>query len=279
MKFGFVTCVQLGLVCIKKIYQIGGELDLLITLHDHKHKKKSGRIYLDNFSRKHNICLLKVNHINDIEVIRSVNEHELDWLFIIGWSQIASREVISAPKMGCIGIHPSLLPEGRGRAAIPWAIIKDLKKTGVSMFKLDETVDTGEIFGQKIVPIRLGETATTLYKKINSAHGWLIGNIFPKLISDTAKTIKQDESKATYWDERTPDDGKLNEQMTIEQVDRLVRASTHPYPGAFLEKENEKIVIWSGQILCNGKVIPKNGFVLQFSNGQYLVTSYQKVKS
>ena len=153
MKFAFCTCVQLGLSCIEASLRNGFQFELLITLHDHKSKSKSGRIYLDPISQEHNIELLKINHINDSEVIEKIKEKEIDWLFIIGWSQIASKETINAPKFGIIGAHPTLLPEGRGRAAIPWAIINGLKQTGVTFFIMDQGVDTGDILTQQIIPI------------------------------------------------------------------------------------------------------------------------------
>ncbi|MGI6706545.1 MAG: formyltransferase family protein [Clostridia bacterium] len=108
MKMAFATCVQLGLSCIEEIYRIGGELDLLITLKDEKAKNKSGRIYLDEIANEHNVPLLKINNINDQEVIEALKEHEIDWLFIIGWSQIAKKEVLETPTKGCIGMHPTL---------------------------------------------------------------------------------------------------------------------------------------------------------------------------
>ena len=165
MKIAFATCVRLGLSCIEEIYRINGKLDLLISLKDEKARDKSGRIYLDDIAYEHNIPLLKVNNINDPEVIKALKDYEIDWLFIIGWSQIAKEEVLKAPKKGCIGMHPTLLPVGRGRAAIPWAILKGLKQTGVTMFKLDEGVDTGDIIGQGIIEINENTTATDLYKK------------------------------------------------------------------------------------------------------------------
>ena len=143
MKFGFVTCVELGLSCMEEIYAAGGELDLAITLHDDRAINKSGRVYLDDFCGARGIDLVKVRHINDSEAIEAIRSREIDWLFIIGWSQIAGPQVLAAPTHGVHGIHPTLLPEGRGRAPIPWAILKGLKETGVTLFKLDEGVDTG----------------------------------------------------------------------------------------------------------------------------------------
>ena len=86
MKIAFATCVQLGLSCIEEIYNINGKLDLLITLKDEKAKSKSGRIYLDEIAEKYNVPLLKIDNINDLEVIEALKKHEIDWLFIIGWS-------------------------------------------------------------------------------------------------------------------------------------------------------------------------------------------------
>lgn len=247
MKFAFVTCVQLGYSCIEKIYEIGGKLDLVITLHDHKAKKKSGRVYLDSFCAAHSIPIFKINHINDDEVTESIRAHEIDWLFIIGWSQIASSELINSPRKGVIGMHPTLLPEGRGRASIPWAIIKGLDKTGVTMFKMDEGVDTGQILSQYEIPIAEWETSCTLYKKVNAAHEVLIAKIWEDLKNDNIQLIVQDETKASYWEGRTPVDGLINSSMSLTEVDRLVRATTHPYPGAFFEREGKKIIVWEGQ--------------------------------
>lgn len=270
MKFGFVTCVEIGLSCMRAIYEIGGDLELIISLPDEKAKKKSGRIYVDDFASKNNIPVLKTNHINDTIAIQTIKEKKIDWLFIIGWSQIASEEVITAPNIGVIGAHPTLLPIGRGRAAIPWAIIKGLDKTGVSFFKMDKGVDTGLILGQEIVPISKEETATTLYNKINVAHEIFIKKLFIDLKSNKVKGYKQEESKATYWEGRKPKDGEINKNMTIEEADRLVRATTSPYPGAFIIIENKKIIIWKGSSTKD-----KTSLTINLADGNYYAIIYE----
>ena len=67
-------------------------------------------------------------------------------------------------------MHPTLLPVGRGRAAVPWAILKGLDRTGVTLFKLDEGVDTGDIIGQEMIALSETVTATELYERVNQAH-------------------------------------------------------------------------------------------------------------
>ena len=267
-KIAFTTCVQLGLSCIEEIYRIGGKLNLLITLKDEKAKNKSGRIYLDEIAERENTPLLKINNINDSEVIEALKKHEIDWLFIIGWSQIAKKEVLTTPTNGCIGMHPTLLPVGRGRAAIPWAIIKGLDKTGVTMFKLDEGVDTGDIIGQGVIDINETTTASDLYKKVDEMHVELISKYWDDIVNDRVVLTKQDESKATEWQGIKQEDGELLSSMTMDEADKLVRAVTHPYPGAFYKDEDKIVKIWSA------KVDPNEGEI-KLSDGYLTLIDYE----
>ena len=255
-RIAFATCVTLGLSCIETIYEIGGRLDLMITLKDERARDKSGRIYLDEIAKKNNAELLKINNINDPEVIEALKKHRIDWLFIIGWSQIAKAEVLNTPTRGCIGMHPTLLPKGRGRAAIPWAILKGLDKTGVTLFRLDEGVDTGDIIGQGIIDIEKDTTATVLYDKVNGMHTELIRRYWEDIINDRVTLTPQNHAEATEWPGRHPEDGEIFSTMTMDEADKLVRAVTHPYPGAFTVKDGVKTVIWSASFDKNTGVFP-----------------------
>ncbi|MGM7634672.1 formyltransferase family protein [Bacillus sp. Hm123] len=262
-KIAFATCVQLGLSCMEEIYRIGGNLDLLITLKDEKAKNKSGRIYLDDLAAEHHTPLLKVDHINDQEVIQALKDYQIDWLFIIGWSQIAGKEVIQTPVHGCIGMHPTLLPLGRGRAAIPWAIIKGLKETGVTMFKLDEGVDTGDIIGQGIIPLEENITATELYKQVDQMHISLISKYWKDIVHNDITFTKQNESEATEWPGRKPEDGEIFNNMTMDEADKLVRAVTHPYPGAFYYNGDHIFRIWAAKTnLDEGEIKLRDGYLI-----------------
>jgi methionyl-tRNA formyltransferase len=274
MKIAFCTCVQIGKSCIEAVLNIGGQFDLLLTLHDYKSINKSGRIYLDYIAETSNTPLFKLNHINDPDVAEVLAKFEIDWLFVIGWSQIASAELINIPRLGIIGAHPTLLPVGRGRAAVPWAIIKGLDKTGVTFFKMNEGVDTGEILEQIEIPIFKNDNATSLYDKVNAAHTDLIKQIWPKLIDGSLVGIKQDESKATYWEGRIPSDGELKTTMSVKEVEILVRATTRPYPGAYKVLDDKtKLVVWSGSLSAR-----ENSVQLHFCDGVYYAIDYEVLK-
>lgn len=262
MKIAFTTCVQLGRSCIERVLSIGGHFDLFITLKDDQAKQKSGRIYLDDLAEKEGTPLLKVRHINDPEVIDALKEHDIDWLFIIGWSQIAGPAVLKAPKQGIIGMHPTLLPLGRGRAAIPWAILKGLEETGVSMFKMDEGVDTGDIIAQGRIPLTPTTTAAQLYAQVDEMHTELMERCWDDLKNGTVTLTPQDHSKATEWPGRKPADGEIFSTMTMVEAERLVRAVTHPYPGAFFRDEKGTLRIWSASVSpTEGSIRLADGFL------------------
>lgn len=275
MRAGFVTCVQLGLSCMEEIYAAGGHLHLVLTLPDEKARKKSGRVYVDGFCRAHGIPLRKVGHVNDPEALDAILRHRIDWLFVIGWSQIAGAATLAAPTCGALGIHPTLLPEGRGRAAIPWAILKGLPQTGVTLFQLAPGVDSGPIGAQEVLTLARDETATTLYERVNAAHRTLIRKAWPALAAGTLTFTPQDETRASYWPGRVPADGRLLGTQTVLEAERLVRATTRPYPGAFLELGGKVLRVWAGSPAQEGKAPGAGTVRLRFSDGLYDATAYE----
>jgi len=257
------------------IYEVGGELDLVITLEDNQAAQKSGRVYLDEFCDINNITLHKSRHINNNDCVEAIKRHKIDWLFIIGWSQIADTSVLDAPCRGVLGIHPTLLPIGRGRAAIPWAILKDLPETGVTLFKLDKGVDTGDILQQRVIPLTKTATATELYDQVNEAHVELIKGIFPRLEGDQVKLKKQEDSLATEWPGRGPEDGEIDLKGSVLEAERLIRAVTRPYPGAFFVQNGKKTIVWRAQNI-HKKVSSTDDFLLVFHDGSLLLIDYEE---
>lgn len=242
-----MTCVELGRACIEEILGCGGAISCVFTLDDTAAVNKSGRIHLDSLCAGAGVPLHKIRNINDPHTLHLLSAESLDWLFVVGWSQIARQEALSLPKRGVLGIHPTLLPEGRGRAAIPWAILKALPFTGATLFRVDDGVDSGPIIGQRKIPLEARETATTLYEKVKAAHRALVRDAWDSIIDGTVRWAPQDHSQATYWPGRTPADGRITSSMTVEEADRLVRAVTKPYPGAYVESRDGILRIWRAE--------------------------------
>lgn len=281
MKFAFVTCVSLGFGCLKEIYKCGGKIDLLITLQDEIAKKKSGRIYLDSFAKKKEIILHKCKNINENKIIKLIIRHQIKYLFVIGWSQILKQLILMIPNIEIIGMHPTLLPKGRGRASIPWSILKNLKYTGVTAFKIDKNVDTGPLIANYKIKILKKDNATTLYKKIEKAHIILMHNLWKKIKSNELVYYKQLESEATYWRQRTPSDGRVYNYMNISKVKTMFRALMPPYPGIFLIIKKEKISIL--EIQFKKKLSDKKFYIVdrkiffKLKDGSLIITKWKKI--
>jgi methionyl-tRNA formyltransferase len=257
---------------MEEIVEVGGTLNLVVTLEDHRESRKSGRVWVDGFCLENRVPLVKVGHINDSGAVEAIRRESLDWLFIIGWSQIAGPEVLGSTRRGVVGMHPTLLPAGRGRAAIPWAILRGLQETGVTMFQLDRGVDTGPIIAQERLPIASGETATTLYERVAKTHRSLIRRTWADFEADRILPVPQDEGLATVWPGRTPEDGLISPEMTVAEADRLVRATTRPYPGAFWAEGNAILRVWSGSP-DQSTSLPSVRIPL--ADGEYFATEYE----
>ncbi|WP_258306675.1 MULTISPECIES: formyltransferase family protein [Pseudidiomarina] len=258
---------------MEALYEAGGQLSFAMTLEDDQAVNKSGRVYLDEFCAERDIPLQKSRHVNNQDVIDAIGEYQLDWLFIIGWSQIASSQVLNAPKRGVLGMHPTLLPTGRGRAAIPWAILKGLDKTGVTLFKLDTGVDTGPIVDQVEIPLSTSTDAGMLYDLVDEAHVALMKKVVPALMADELVLREQVDRLATEWPGRKPEDGEINLSGSVYDAERLVRAVTRPYPGAFALVDGKRYVIWRAEI----SDIDDGSFGLQFADGFLKALEYEVV--
>jgi methionyl-tRNA formyltransferase len=257
---------------MEEIARLGRHLDLLITLKDDQAQTKAGRVRIDEFAHERGGHLLKVRSINEHAVVEVIREYSIDWLFVIGWSQIVKPGVLGAPSRGALGMHPTLLPTGRGCAPIPWAILLGLAETGVTFFKLDEGVDSGDIIGQHRLPLSPRETATSLYRRAEEAHRLLIQQHLPALETDSVVLTPQDDRLATVWPGRKPEDGQLTLAMTVARADRLVRATARPYPGAFLAlPDGRRLVVWQG---TPGRVEARPAVLLHFSDGVYSATDW-----
>jgi methionyl-tRNA formyltransferase len=171
-----------------------------------------------------------------------------------------------APK-GCVGIHASLLPKYRGGAPINWAIINGEKMSGVSLFYLGDGVDNGDIISKKRFPISDTDSCREVYDKATRASIEILKVTLPKLAAGTANRIPQNESEATCFPQRNPNDGRIDWRWRGRTIYNFIRAQTKPYPGAFTYLRDEKITIWQGQLtgrhhkeLKPGEVIPgRNG--------------------
>jgi methionyl-tRNA formyltransferase len=156
------------------------------------------------------------------------------YLLVIGWSHLVGDDILSIPTSGCIGMHPTMLPTGRGQAPIPWTIIKGQDKTALSVFFLVAEADAGPLIAQYELDVRGGETSASLFHRIAHTHFTAGFELAERLGDGPVSARAQDDAVATRWPKRRPKDGEIRETMTCREITLLVRALLGPYPRAFV---------------------------------------------
>jgi methionyl-tRNA formyltransferase len=141
-------------------------------------------------------------------------------------------------------MHGSLLPKYRGRAPINWAILHGETQTGVTLHEMVEKPDAGDIIDQESVAIDFTDTAKIVFEKIIPAACTILARNLDALKTGSASRTQQDLQKGQYFTGRKPADGVIDWSQSAIQIYNLIRAVTHPYPGAFTYYEEKKFTIW-----------------------------------
>ncbi len=169
-----------------------------------------------------------------------------DIIFVIGLSQLVPDALVSIAPHGGVGFHPTMLPEGRGRAPVAWTILKGAR-AAVNLFFLCAQPDAGDIIVQREVQVLGNDYAEDLIHRTNLVLRDVVVELSPLLTSGELPRTPQDHSKATYYPKRTPADGLIDFSATTDAVYRLIRAAGRPYPGAFTFCAGRKLIVWRGR--------------------------------
>jgi len=240
--------------------------------------KKSNLII--EFAERHSIKLFLGNPRNG-RLKEFIGEENLSVLFSINYLFLIDNEIIKSAKYA-INLHGSLLPKYRGRSPHIWAIINNEKITGVTAHFIDDGCDTGNIIVQKKIKILSTHTGGEILKEFEKIYPLIILEVFDKISSGIIESKSQNNSKATIYGKRTPEDGEINWSWQKERIRNWVRAQAFPYPGAFTFFQNNKVIIDKVAFSSygfsfdqpNGLVISdKNGFIVKTPNGAVKLVS------
>jgi UDP-4-amino-4-deoxy-L-arabinose formyltransferase/UDP-glucuronic acid dehydrogenase (UDP-4-keto-hexauronic acid decarboxylating) len=168
----------------------------------------------------------------------------------------------------CYNLHGSLLPAFRGRCPINWVLVKGESTTGVTLHHMTSQADAGDIVAQQTVAIDEDDTARTLTASICKATGELLAATLPSLIDGSATATPQDAHSASTMPGRCAEDGRIDWSCSAAEVRNLVRAVTHPWPGAFSDSGGRRFFIWDATVMpgapnvAPGTVLESNGSLL-----------------
>ena len=234
MKIAYISGVKFGYDLLKEILEKNFEISIVFSYDDSKNSVYSDYTTFEPLCKKFGIQNIKVNNINDLENIELLKKIKPDLILVMGWSQLLKEPIIQTAKLGVIGSHPTELPKFRGRAPIPWTILKNLKHSALTFFLIEKGIDDGDILNQKKFKISSNDDSQSLYKKITYLGKTMIIETIQNFQNGNVDKIPQDESKfIEYWPKRTPADGEINWFNTAKEISTLIRATTFPYPGAY----------------------------------------------
>lgn len=279
MKLAFIGGVKYSLDLLSHLIKNDILVSQVFSYDESKKSLYSDYASFDEITKQYGIPHEKVANINDAKNIKILQELKPDIILVMGWSQILKEDILKTPQIATIGSHPTELPKYRGRAPIPWSIIKGLNESALTFFYMDVGIDDGDILDQKKFSINENDDASSLYEKMTEAGKQMLLENLPKLVDGTAKRTKQDESKfIEYWEKRTPEDGEIDWSQNNEKIHTLIRATTKPYPGAFSFWQKSKLVIWKSNYSNDmksspGKIIKvnTNGVWVGTGNGSVII--------
>jgi methionyl-tRNA formyltransferase len=168
---------------------------------------------------------------------------------VVAYSQILPKEIIEIPRLGTIGVHPSLLPKYRGATPIQNAILSGEKETGVSVFLIDEKVDHGSLVSSVRYQVSRNETYETLMQKLAELAGDLLIKTLPKFAAGEVMPKPQNEAEATYTKKFMTQDAFVNlKKDDPAMIERKIRA-LNPEPGVWTLQDSKRIKILEAEII------------------------------
>ena len=219
---------------------------------------------------------------NNEEFFGLLNSIKPDFIVVAAYGKILPRQVLDAPKYGCINIHASLLPEYRGAAPIHRAVIDGCKTTGITIMYMEEGLDTGDIISQAAVEI--GEKTTAqLHEELAELGAELIVKALPSIADGTAGRTAQDDSKASYAPMVFKNEGIIDFTKTAREICCLVRGfNSWPSASTVYNGQVMKVhIAHEGSSRDSGKApgtilaADKNGIEAACRNGSVVFTNIQ----
>lgn len=233
----------------------------------------SDYVDLHDFCQTFNIKIIDTLDINSKLTLLEIKNEKPDYIFTLGWSQLFKSELLSIPSEFIIGSHPSILPNGKGRAPVPWTILEDLRESAVSFFKMDLGADTGEIIHREYFKIPMSSYALDVYKLVaNSLAKGFIRLLF-QILNNDIKVLEKIEISESFRGKRGFEDGLINFDKSASDIDKLIRAVSFPYPGAYTYYNDKIVKVWKCSLECVPTYSASPGQIIEVKTDKLLVYS------
>ena len=244
MRLVVLAYQEIGYVCLESLIRHQADVALVLSHRDDADEEIWFRSVAE-LAGNNGIPTIFPEDPNAPDVISRVKAVAPDFIFSFYYRYMLSEQFLKLARKGAYNMHGSLLPRYRGRAPVNWVLVNGETETGVTLHRMVKKPDAGPIAAQTKVPISETDTVSALYAKMAQATGELVYNVWPDLAAGRIQEQPQDESMANYCGRRGPEDGRIDWRDSGRKIYNLIRAVTHPYPGAFAFGEKERLFIWS----------------------------------
>lgn len=225
---------------------------------------------------KHGIEVLQPEKLTGSEEEQRLVELQPELIVTAAFGQLLPESVLNLPRLGCINVHASLLPEYRGGAPIHQAVMDGKSHTGVTIMYMVKRLDAGDIISQVEVAIEDTDNTGTLFDKLSVAGRELLKETLPSIIEESNSRTPQDESQVSYARNISREQERINWTQSATVVWNQVRG-LNPWPGAYTTFDGQTVKVWNAQPVEGnasaqpGEIIRHDKeFVVQTGNGEAL---------
>ncbi len=250
MRIVFMGTPDFAVPSLEKLIEEKHEILCVLTQPD-KPKGRGKKIIfppVKEVALKHDIPVYQpIKLKDDKELIEKLKELKPDFMIVVAFGQILTKEVLDIPKYGCVNLHGSILPMYRGAAPINWAIIKGEKVSGNTTMLMDEGLDTGDMLLKDEVEITPNMTAGELYDILKERGSELLAETIEKLKNKEITPIKQ-EGETFYAKMLNKNMAKIDWSQSAEDINNLIRG-LNPWPIAFTNYTEQPMKIFEGEVI------------------------------
>ena len=231
---------------------------------------------------KHDIKVFQPEKLNEDRVaIEYLKELKPDFIIVVAFGQILTKEVLDIPRIGCINLHASLLPMYRGAAPLNWVVVNGEKVSGNTTMLMDVGLDTGDMLLKDEVEITENMTAGELHDKLMVSGAELLIKTIDGMSKGEITPIKQ-EGETCYAKMLSKDTGKIDWNKSAKDIHNLIRG-LNPWPIAHTTYKDENMKIYESTVLSEnsskepGTIISvnKNGMKVNTTDGIILIKKIQ----
>ena len=199
------------------------------------------------FAQKRGIPVFQPETLS-ADAVSQLAELAPDAIAVAAYGVFLPKAALDLPRLGCLNIHPSLLPKHRGASPVSTAILEGDRTTGVTAMLTDEGMDTGPILAQRRTPISPSERADALTERLFDMGAALLIDALDDWSAERISPIPQDDSQATLTRRLTREDGRIDWTQPAAALERMTRA-LHPWPGTFTAWRGENLKIWRASVV------------------------------